>query len=97
MKLRIWKYIIEEDRFGWILKEMVIRKEGKNIWEEMQWDFILFPSTFERALLLLSHKLKKDKNNEYNLEEYIEEIKNINNEFLKNLQSILKDYDLNEK
>jgi len=46
--------------------------------------------------MLLSHKIKKNKEKSLELQEYAEEFKKINKQFLKDINKLLKEYDLNE-
>jgi len=96
MKLKIDKYIIKEDNFWYQLYEYRVYKEWKKVWEEYIWDDVLYPATLSRALMLLSHKIKKNKEKSLELQEYAEEFKKINKQFLKDINKLLKEYDLNE-
>jgi len=95
MILKFWKYEIEEDRFGYCLRTNEIIKEWKNAWE-IRNDDNLWPSTLRRALIILIHKYKKDNVKCLEIQEYIQEVDNMNKKFLKDLDSKLKEYAMNK-
>ena len=96
MKLKYLNFVIEEDRNWFILSEVWIIpeinkiswKKNKNAWDTSILDQT-YPSTLLRCFEKISHKIKKDNKKEYNsLQEYIEEIKTINDNLIKDLNLI---------
>ena len=91
MKLKIYDFEIEEDRSWYILREFWIIKNIKD-WIEVEryWEKdAVYPSTLENCFKRILHSYKKNKEITLTLEQYIEEIKRINTEFLIDLKETL--------
>lgn len=89
MKLKIKNFIIQEDRNGFILEEYGDKKQKD--WSIVYWlKDITYPSTLENALQSALHKYKWQKTEVLEFENYIKEIKEINDDFLKDLKANLK-------
>jgi len=91
MKLKIYDFEIEEDRSWYILREFWIIKNIKD-WIEVEryWEKdAVYPSTLENCFKRILHSYKKNKDITLTLEQYIEEIKRINTEFLIDLKETL--------
>ena len=91
MKIKIYDFEIEEDRSWYILREFWIMKSIKD-WIEIEryWEKdIVYPSSLENCFKRILHTYKKNKDITVSLEQYIEEIKNINIELLNELQRLL--------
>jgi len=87
MKITYKNYIIENDRNGYIFREMWIKEKWNNIWEVYEKD-IIYPSTLEKAILAIFKREKLNKNEKISLEEYINELKKMEVEFLKDISEL---------
>jgi hypothetical protein len=88
MKIKFKNFLIEEDTRSFILTELWIRKTWDNVWEEYNVSTI-YPSTFENCLLRILHSIKKNKQDVIELNNYIEALKIINEEFLNDLRLVI--------
>jgi len=86
MKIQIWNFTIEEDRNGFILEEYGDKINPKDWTTSYGLKEQLFPATLDRCFIKILHKLKLDKTETFELEEYIEQIKKINNDFLEQIK-----------
>lgn len=89
MKIRYKNFEIEQDRSCWVLTEYGIIKKGKNEWEEGQIDQI-YPSTLERALESMKDRIVRKKQSTVELMGFIDELKQINKEFLEDIKTLIK-------
>ena len=88
MIIKYKNFTIEQDRNWFVLTEYGIMKKGDNIGE----DFIkdqTYPSTLEKCLEKIAHKLKKSSPEVLELNEAIECIKGINKEFISDINNII--------
>ncbi len=89
MKLKIKDFIIQEDRNGFILEEYGDKKQedGTFIYGLKE---TTFPATLEKALEKALHRYKWHKTEVLEFENWINEVKKINKDFLNELKSIIK-------
>lgn len=82
MKLIFWDFTIEQDSRCFIVSEYWDKKSTKD-WTITYWlKDQVFPSTIERALLICLHRLQWKNIWDTNIEDYIDQIKKIQEDFL---------------
>ena len=95
MKITYKQYEITEDRNGYILTEygIVPEKNSKGESNKTAGSTIIadqcYPSTLEACVLKISHRERKHKKESVALEELAETLKEINNNFIKDIWAIL--------
>lgn len=89
MKIRYKNFEIEQDRSCWVLTEYWIIQKGKNEWKEWIIDQI-YPSTLEKTLESMKDRLVRKKQSTTELKGFIEEIKQINKEFIEDIKTLIK-------
>ena len=82
MKIKIENFEIEPDRNGYILTEWGIGKDTEKKVGEEYIKEQTYPSTLEKALLKVAHKMKKDKEGVFTIDEAIKKFKEIDNQLL---------------
>ena len=88
MKLQLQNFSIEEDTY-WFILNIFWDKKQKD-WSITYWiKETLYPATLEKAIIRALHIAKLNKNETLKINEYIQEVKNINDTFLLELRKIL--------
>ena len=84
MKIKYKNFLIEEDTNCYILTEFWIawdRAKEENMWKEMIVNQ-KYPHTLERCLEIIRYRLSKNKTCVIELDKYINELKNIDKDFI---------------
>jgi len=86
MKLQIRNFIIQEDRSWFILEEWGDKINPKD-WTSTYWlKEQTYPATMAKCFEKILHKIKLNKTETLELNEYVEEIKKINEEFINEIK-----------
>jgi len=88
MKIKYKNFILEEDKYWYILSEIWLKEKWDNIWEEYIKTQI-YPSTFERWIERIIQLLRINKTEWFELRWYIEEYDKMNKEFLEDLKDLI--------
>lgn len=90
MIIRYKNFEIEQDRSCYIVREIVEIKTGDNKWELRAKDEF-YPMNLEKAIESIQHRLLKNKSCTVELNSFLKELKETNQEFLSDIKTLLKE------
>ncbi len=88
MKLIYKNYTIEDDRNCFILRETWVIKKGEKKGEEFEED-VLYPTTLVSTFKRMFERECLKKENTFELKEYIEELKAMQEQFIKDIEKLV--------